>query len=51
MSKRSQLTASQKEKFAEKLMDWGNLVFIGLVLFDRIWYYEEERKIIWNHYF
>ena len=26
------LTEKQREKFAEKIMEWGNLVFIGLVI-------------------
>ena len=28
----SKLTKEQKNKFAEKFMDWGNIVFAGLVI-------------------
>ena len=32
MAKNVQLTPEQRDKFAEKFMDWGNLVFAGLVV-------------------
>ncbi len=32
MTKGKPLTGEQRETFAEKLMDWGNLVFVGLVI-------------------
>jgi len=32
MAKGKQLTRQQRGKFAEKLMEWGNLVFAGLVI-------------------
>ena len=27
-----QLTVGQRERVAEKIMDWGNLIFIGMVV-------------------
>ncbi len=32
MASRRYLDKPQREKFAEKIMDWGNLVFAGLVI-------------------
>ena len=32
MTRGKQLTMEQQEKFAEKFMEWGNLVFAGLVV-------------------
>ena len=32
MAKRKRLRTQQRERFAEKLMEWGNLVFTGLVI-------------------
>lgn len=32
MAKRKRLTTQQRGKFAEKFMEWGNLVFAGLVI-------------------
>ncbi len=32
MVKIKQITEKHREKFAEKVMDWGNLVFVGLVI-------------------
>ena len=32
MAKRRQLKTQQREKFCEKFMEWGNLVFTGLVI-------------------
>ena len=29
---RKQITKNQREKFAEKILEWGNLVFVGLVI-------------------
>lgn len=32
MAKRVSLTLKQRQLFAEKVMEWGNLVFVGLVI-------------------
>lgn len=32
MASKRHLTQTQREKFAEKLMEWGNLTFAGLVV-------------------